>query len=158
VNKWVVSFLAGILAVGLLATGCGGGGDGGGANASGAEAPPTANSDVSHIPKAVFVRRANAICVQARKEYAAEYETKTGSFATKDNPIFTSYQTEVDRIRALGTPRGDEDQVEELLDTLQQAVDAGELPGGRGVPRANVLLTKFGPLAAAYGLTHCPTG
>ena len=67
-------------------------------------------------------------------------------------------QSQVDRIKALGAPRGDEAKVKTIVDAAQQAVTKSK--------QNPVVLLRNGPgpfakankLASAYGLKVCGSG
>lgn len=90
------------------------------------------------LSKAEFVTRANAICTEGTKELdKAGPEYFGGELGLKDNErptaaqlaeftqtkIVPGIQGQVDEIRALGAPEGDEEEVEALLDAAQQGAD-----------------------------------
>jgi hypothetical protein len=123
------------------------------------------SSSTPAITKAAFVAKGNAICKDGnRKLNAAEGQAfgktkpskaEATSFAkTSFVPIV---QGQIDAIRALGAPSGDEATVRKILDTAQKGLDTVKsnpalLAGG---PDS---FSDFRKLAHPYGLTACASG
>ena len=132
---------------------------GGGGQASGSPA------------KTKFVKSANAICEQGRKKLLVEVVTYVkqhgGDPSAAGGKVTTEalqavflpkVQAQVDQIRALDPPAGDEAQVEAILDAMQAGIDKS-----KEVPVAPT--NGFGPyfkrsaaLAKDYGLESCAYG
>jgi hypothetical protein len=152
---------AAILTAGLLLVACGGGDD----------------HSTTAISKPEFVNKATAICITgngrigrvveaALKAQAAEASRKGNAHPNptsaeiaklgKDTVIPTG-QRELDQIRALGAPSGQEDEIKALLSEQQSVLDkVKEDPSlytslGRRDPFA-------GKLAQDYGLSLCSLG
>ena len=116
------------------------------------------------ITKAEFLKKGNAICKQGNKEISAAgnkifssgkpSQAQIEKFAT--DILIPSVQKQVDDIRALGAPAGDEAQVKAITDAAQQGIDAMKKD-----PSTVTQSDKTGPfaqankLANAYGLTVC---
>jgi hypothetical protein len=156
---WFSLGLTVVAAAGALA-GCGGGGD----SASGTTLTTSSHS------KAEYVKLANAICKKGREatlgKIGAFMEARNGGKESKaqDGNLFAkalqtiflpAIQTQVEEIRSLGAPEGDEQQVEALLTALQEASDAHR----QGTVKSqNVFEKDFkrsGELASKYGLDEC---
>ena len=118
------------------------------------------------ITKAAFVARGNAICRKGNKRLkAAEgkaFGNKKPSKAAVTRFATTSFapiiQGQIDAIRALGAPSGDEAKVKKILDSGQKGLNTVKsnpalLAGGPGDSFAN-----FRKLAHPYGLTACASG
>jgi hypothetical protein len=151
-RNWMI-LLAGLLATGLIAAGCGGddddddGGDGGEA-----------------LSKEEFVSQANQICTDgnAEVETAATETFQNGQPTPEEEEAFVtdtvlpSVQGQIDQIRALGIPEGDEDEVNGFLDEAEAIVDEAEADPQtffQGDPFAEV-----NDDLTAYGLTACAAG
>lgn len=146
-----------VLAAVVAVAGCGGG-DGGAA----ASSPPP-------LPKAQFVKQANAICGRSGKEFTegltAFGEEHGDETATRSQsellgeaakvvmaPLFES---RIERIEALGVPPGDQAQVDAYLAALEQGVSAVKK---LSPPTFRKLEEPFQPaaqLAREYGLEEC---
>jgi hypothetical protein len=133
-----------VLAVALIAAGCGGGGG-------------DDSTSTSNLAKPAWIAKADAICQQGNQEIEQAANEQFGKQAQKptDEQIqqFTtetavpSVQSQIDQIRDLGAPSGDEDQVNEILDTVQADIDkaksATTLPDDPFAD-GNALATQYG--------------
>jgi hypothetical protein len=110
--------LAGLLAAGLIAGGCGDDDDDG----NGGDA----------LTKQEFIAQADALCSSEdqKVDQAAEQLGKNASQAEQQAFItataLPNIQVQIDGIRDLGAPEGEEDQVNDFLDTAQEALDRAE--------------------------------
>lgn len=158
----------------MIAAGCGGDDDGGDAAAPAStaatgseggdegEAPPALAA--SSLSRAQYVQRANALCARAQKarqRAAADYQRdedvdEVESFVAVLREVYAPTLAEqAADLRALGSPRGGEEQVEAILASMEATAEAlGRL---REIPdvaldRAAVRAER---LARAYGLDTC---
>jgi len=158
-NKGLIAVVAGVLAVALFAAGCGSSSD-------------TTESTAS-LTKAAFLKQGNAICAAGNKEINAGFEKffKENEFSKKKQPTqaqleeaaeeiaIPSIRKQIDGIRALGAPSGEEEQVNEIVDTAEEALEEGEEDPAALVSEENGnLFAKANKLADAYGLTACGEG
>ena len=137
------------IAVGMLAAGCGGDDD---------ETTTAAPS------KQEFIKQADAICAKGDKELdQAGRETfgkgqpskqEIEQFAT--DTLVPNIQGQIDGVRALTPPEGDDEEVSAFLDAAQQGVDKVEQDpsaiGQRGGPDPFAGTSK---LAKQYGFEKC---
>jgi len=73
--------------------------------------------------------------------------------------LLPGIESQIKKIWALGAPRGDEEQVEKFLDTLQEKIDAvRKLPSIASRFPVDRTLKPAGDLARAYGLDYCGYG
>ncbi|MBS1878923.1 MAG: hypothetical protein JST31_05385 [Actinobacteria bacterium] len=96
----------------------------------------TATASAPGISKAAFIRKANAICERASKEYLPEAmaaltkqtsthpassveEVEMAVTARLFEPTFIK---ELEEVRALGLPSGDEETIESILDEVESIV------------------------------------
>lgn len=137
----------------LGAAGCGGGDD-----------SSSTSSTAAALSKDEFVTQANQICADGNKEISAAQneafsvgppvQDKVEQFITAT--VIPSVQSQVDGIRALGAPAGDEDQVAAILDSAQGAIDdATADPSLLEGSQSSDPFAETNKLAAAYGLTEC---
>lgn len=128
--------LSSLLAAILLSAGCGGGGDDG-------------------ISKAEFISSADAICKKLHDELDAKSQGITKRDAAveffKDEAI-PSAQDEIDQIRALGSPEGDEKTVDALLSAVQDALDRAKADPSSIDDHT---FDEADKLAQGYGLAEC---
>jgi len=153
--KRAAVLLIAALSAGLLIAGCGDDDE-----ASG-DAPP--------ISKAAFVKRANAVCeerisrvvdqITASLKDPAQASKDGGGKVAEDElvsaAVVPALQSEVEEIRALGAPEGDEAQVEAILEATEEVIANAEA-------EPEVLTESKEPykapekLATEYGLIACP--
>ena len=148
-----------LLLGGLLAAGCGGGGS----STTGA----TTEASTS-ISRAEFVVKGNAVCVAGDKAQKAKVEAflkaqglneneepSTAQLVEATETVFVpSVQSQIDGLKALGLPSGEEQQVTSTLEAAQEAID-------RIKEEPELAFAKKDPFHAvgeelhALGLTKC---
>jgi hypothetical protein len=147
----------------------GGGGESTGTASAGGNKETTAHS--SSLSKAEFVKQANAICtrektkgLEAMGAYAKQHrgaatgQAKIELIGEAIQKVFLpSVQSQVNQIRALGAPAGDEQEVEALLDSLEEAVEKAS-QGTASSARFGQAFASSGKLAREYGLSDCVYG
>jgi ABC-type lipoprotein release transport system permease subunit len=136
--------LTAVVAFGAIAAGCGSSGD---------------DSSTSSLTKAEWIAKADAICQQGNQaiEQAAQQQfgnqrptaAEVKQFAT--GTALPKTQDQVDQIKALGAPSGDEDQVNHILDTVQADIDKAKSSGDI----ENATFADGNALAKQYGLKVC---
>jgi ABC-type lipoprotein release transport system permease subunit len=136
--------LTAVLALGVIAAGCGSGDD---------------DSDTSSLTKSEWIAKADAICQQGNQEIEQAAQQQFGNqkptaadvqqFAT--GTALPNTQSQVDKIRALGAPSGDEDQVNHILDTVQAEIDKAKAAGDI----EDSTFAEGNSLAKQYGLKVC---
>lgn len=122
------------LAAGLAAVGCGGEDDSGSAASNGNSA--MTGITTSSLSKEQFIQRAGEICSRERGKIAARqaaYVERTGMGDSIPAPpeyadavqavLLPIFQDEIDRIRELGAPEGDEEDIADILGAQQQGLD-----------------------------------
>jgi hypothetical protein len=147
-----IAVLVGVLAVATLAAGCGGGSD----SSSG----PT-------ISKAVFVKRADAVCTKGneRMEVAfAHFLQENKNVKRPDDAkleklvgtiLVPNVKREVKELRALGAPSGDEDRVGEIVKALEEGLETAEGNPQAAVNSSEAVFGIASRLAKEYGLEVC---
>lgn len=174
-------------AVALAVGGCGGSSDsnggggestgstgGGGKETSGGGKEATGGKETtvqsSSLSRAEFVERAGAICTREKTKgleemgaYVKQHPGATGAGKLEligealQKVFLPSVQRQIDQIRALGAPAGDEQEIEAFLSALQEAVDEA----GQGTPSNGKFGQAFASsanLAHEYGLDACAYG
>lgn len=134
--------LASVLLVAALVAGCGG-------------------SSKPKVTKADFVAKANAVCAagNARLEKAPHPNTEHPSpaqIAAFVNAAFVpNIQYQINSIRALAPPTGEEAKVTHMLDVAQEGLDKVKAnPQSLATPGEHPF-GEFASLAHSYGLTQC---
>ena len=142
-------WLLGLAAVtALVVAGCGGGGDD--------------STSTSSLAKPARIAKADAICKQGNQEIEQaaneQFGKQQGQEPTDaqvqqftDETVIPSVQKQIDQIRALGAPSGDEDQVNKILDTVQ--ADIGKAKSATTLP--DDPFADGNALATQYGLKVC---
>ena len=149
---------AAILTAGLLLAACGGDDNG-----------------TTAISKAEFVNKATAICITGNghigrvveavlKAQAAEASRKGKAHPSPTNAeiaklgketVIPTKQRELDQIRALGAPSGQEDKIKALLDEQQSELDKGKDDPSLLTSEKADPFKKANKLANDYGLKEC---
>jgi hypothetical protein len=141
--------------VGLVAAGCG-------------SSSNSSSTSTTALTKAEFLKKGNAICKKGNQQIGAAAQklfpkskgkpsaAQLNKFAT--GTIIPAVQGQINQIKALGAPKGDEAKVKAIVDAAQSALDKGK--------KDPALLTANGPgpfkqanqLTTSYGLTVCGGG
>jgi hypothetical protein len=149
-RKLVVYMCAAVFAIGSIA-GCGD------------------DSGASTADKAEFVKEANAICEEVKARIEVDYgrflEDEYSGDANQqeevdpdnlvDEVVIPNVEREVDQIRALGIPSGDEEEIEAILDGREQAVDEAVGNAKKFVDTNGGMFDESSKLAREYGLKAC---
>jgi hypothetical protein len=143
------AFVIGVAAVGmiaLVAAGCGGDDD--------------EETTTAALGKQEFIAQGDEICAKADKQLDQAGRETLGKgkpsqqefeqFATEN--LVPNIQGQIDAVRALGIPEGDEEQINATLDDAQEAVDGLEQdpsqledgPAGRQLEQAGNELKQYG--------------
>jgi hypothetical protein len=142
------------LIVGVCVAGCG-------------SSSSTTNETTAAITKAEFVAKGNAVCVKGEKAQEAEInayikknglENKKPSKAQEAELVETvlvpNVQGQIDGVKALGAPSGEEQQVNSALELSQQALDKVEANPELAFGKENVFAAA-GKQLHAVGLKKC---
>jgi len=151
-NKALLAAVAVLVALAALVAGCGGGGD-------------TTDETVT-LTKAEFIKQGDAICKEANEENEAEAEefAEENGFtlekASKEQleeavgeVLVPSLNRQTEELDALGAPEGDEDEVEAIIVSVEDAAD--EIEDDPGLVFEEKTLEKPNKLAKAYGFKVC---
>jgi hypothetical protein len=143
------------LVVGICVTGCGS------SNSTSTETTTAA------ITKAEFVAKGNAVCVKGEKAQEAKInayikkhglENKKPSKAQEAELVETvlvpNVQSQIDGVKALGAPSGEEQQVNAAVELSQQALEKVEANPGLAFGKENAFAAA-GKQLHALGLTKC---
>jgi hypothetical protein len=142
--------LAAMLVLVLVAAGCG---------------SSSKSSSTSSISKAEFLKKGNAICRKgdqqinqgARKVFPKSKGKPSQAQMTKfaKGTLIPSVQSQIDGIKSLGAPKGDEAKVKAIVTGAQAALDKGKKNPAILVSNKQDPFAKTNKLAHAYGLTAC---
>jgi hypothetical protein len=163
-----IALLAGVLAVALILVGCGGG-SGSDSTAPSSDAT-TSDSSTASLSKAEFIKKADAVCAAGGKrtqsEYAAYVEEKKLSAKKEPTPAqfaeiseeiqVPAFKRQVEEIRAVGAPPGEEDQITALVDALDAGIEkVEEADPKKALESSSSMFVEADKLAVAYGLKVC---
>lgn len=154
----------------LALGGCGGGEDASGGDSTAAASGGQAETiETSSLSKAEFIKQAEAICAREGEHFLQLISSYMSSHAPKSGEseqevaaegvrqtLLPKFQNQIDQIRELGAPAGEEEEVEAILAAMQRAVDA--LAKRKEVALATDIDQEFRPagrLAIRYGLEYC---
>ena len=153
-NKALLAALAALLALGVLVTGCGSSDD------------ETTTDESVTLTKTEFIKQGDAICKKGNDESekeAEEFAEENGFTLEKASEeqledavsevLVSNLNRQVEELDALGAPEGDEDQVEEIIVSLEGAVE--EIEDDPGTVFEGEVLKEPSELAEDYGFKVC---
>jgi soluble cytochrome b562 len=127
-----------------------------------------AESSSPPLTKAKFIKQASAICLENTEDILGPIEQYMSSHAdsgkskaelTADavrQALLPRFQKQIDEIGALGFPSGDEQEIENFLESMQQAVDSLDSQQKLDLfTDLDEAFTSAKTRAEAYGLTSC---
>jgi hypothetical protein len=144
--------LAATLVVGLAAAGCG--------SSSSSSSKSTSSTATTALTKTEFLAKANAICTQGNKQTdvanakLSKNSTQAQIAAAIKTTTVPSIQAQIDGIRALGAPSGDQATVTNMLNLAQ--ADLNKVKSNPTLLAGNTNpFADFAKVAHPYGLTAC---
>ncbi len=163
-----VALLVSAAIIALSIAGCGGGSDG--ASASGSGSTITTSS----LNKEEFIKRASKACQALREDIFEQVSAYLGKHTpehpnrVQETTVFADMvravllpiiRKEIDAIRELGAPAGDEDEVETMLTTEQEEVDSlAKLKHAVSRFQIERYFAQAAKLFEEYGLNECANG
>ena len=154
-SKGAVALAIGTLAIlAIVAAGCGGGGG-------------DSSTDANAIPKAVFIKKADAVCSAGNKRMEVafahfleeskniKHPSKADYEALVGKVVVPNVKREIKEIRAFGAPEGDEDRVEAILEALEEGVETAEDDPKAAVSSSEAIFGISSRLGKEYGLEVC---
>ena len=157
-RRKTVGALVCALALGLLAAGCGGDDDGDGSAQDGAT---TVEGELS---KPRYIAEGDRICAEGTARIAREALDRYGdaqpSLEQVDefsgDVVAPVLQEQVDQLRALPPPKGDDETVAAIWDAVQDGIDAlREDPSLLAEPATGGAFDEANGLAQEYGFRQC---
>jgi hypothetical protein len=158
-------------AVAVALYGCGGGSGSTGTSAgagTGAETSSEATVRSSSLSKEEFTAKADAICTRGKKQglvaMSAYVKEHPGSSKSKSEQLIEAIhatflpqiQKQVDQIRALGAPEGEEEQVTAILAAMEEGVEAAASASANA--QFSQSFEHSAELAREYGIEACVYG
>ncbi len=152
-SKRPIALLAGALAIALIAAGCG----------------SSSDDSTASITKAEFIKKSDAACTKGNEQIESEFQsyarkngisekkepTEAQSTQLSETILLPAVQQEVEEIRALGAPSGEEDKVNAVLDAVEEGIEKGEEDPGSLVTENPAAFAKANKLANEYGFKVC---
>jgi hypothetical protein len=151
-NKAFLVAVAALIALAAIVAGCGGGDD-------------TTDETVT-LTKAEFIKQGDAICKkgndQSEKEaeefaedndFSLEKASKEQLEEAVSEVLVPNLERQTEELDALGAPEGDEDKIEAIVVSLEDAT--GEIEDDPGVVFSGGVLKKPSKLAESYGFKVC---
>ena len=151
--------VAAILIVGLVLVACGSSNDN------------STTSTTAALSKAAFLKQGNAICKKGNQQIN---QTANQTFTKKKYPngpppksvqtkfatdtVIPNIQTQIDGVKALGAPTGDEAKVKAIVVSAQAALDKAKADPTILFKNSTDPFAKSNKLTNAYGLTACGGG
>lgn len=142
--------MAAALLAALVLAGCGGSSD---------------DSSAPALTKAEFVAKGDAICERTDKRQATEFgvyveengenKSKAGEEDLVTNIGLPAIRIEIEELRELGVPAGDEEEIAAILDEAEEAVEEAEEDPGKVLREADDPFREVEKLAKAYGFKEC---
>jgi hypothetical protein len=151
--RWLLVGIAAVCSIGLLVAGCG-------SSKSSTASTPAKPA----LTKATFLAQANAICEEGNQKLAAAQQVleKTVGAKAPNEAQITAYATavfipsiqgQIEKIRALGAPAGEEATLTHMLGVAQ--ADLNQVKSKPSVLVSGRPFASFAKLAHPYGLTAC---
>lgn len=119
----------------------------------------SSSSTAAKITKAQYVARANAICAKGN----AEQNRASAKLGNSPSPsqvthfvntfLVPNIQGQINAIRALGAPPGDQAKVNQFMSDAQ--ADLNRIKANPQLATSSSLFNNFSALAHPYGLTQC---
>jgi len=155
-NKALLLAIAAVVALAALVAGCGSSDD-------------STTDETVTLTKTEFIKQGDAICKEGNEEiqegfeeYAEENDLPQNKEPSKEQGveitetvILPNVQQQAEEIRDLGAPEGDEDQVDELVTALEDAVAEGEDDPESLFKGSTDPFGKVNKLASDYGFKVC---
>jgi hypothetical protein len=151
-NKALLAALAVLVALAVVVAGCG--------------SDDETTDETVTLTKAEFIKQGDAICKKGNdaSEKEAEEFAEENDFTLEkasdeqleeavSEVLVANLNGQLDELEALGAPEGDEEQVEEIIESLEGAVE--EIEDDPGVVFDGEVLKEPGELAQDYGFKVC---
>jgi predicted lipid-binding transport protein (Tim44 family) len=157
-NFRLIALIGAVMAFAAIVAGCG-------------SSSSTTESTAS-LSKAEFAKQGNAICKAGNKEVEAGFEefSKEHGFSKKKQPtqaefeegaeevVIPSVRKQIDEIKELGAPEGEEEKVEAFLENAEAQLEKGEEDVTLLVDENQHLFASVNEEGKALGLTACAEG
>jgi hypothetical protein len=129
------------------------------------------NSTTTALTKAEFLKKGNAICKKGnqqinqvanqtftKKKYPNGPPPKSVQTKFATDTVIPTVQSQIDQIKALGAPKGDEAQVTAIVTSAQGALDQAKKDPSVLLSNGPGPFEQTNKLSKSYGLTVCGGG
>jgi hypothetical protein len=152
-----MALLAAVAAIALVA-GCGGGDD-----------STDSTESTSSLTKAQFLKQGNAICEKGNDEVeegvvdfleennlsGSKAPTKAQLTQAAEEILIPSVSKQLDELRDLGAPSGEEEEVDKILSAAEKALEEGEEDPASLAAESTGPFVEVNKMATDYGLVRC---
>ena len=157
-NKPLIGALAGLAVLALVVAGCGSSSD-----------DTSSTASTASLSKAEFLKQGNKICTEGGKQINSEFEefSKENELSETEAPpkpvqeeaaeeiLIPAINQQIEEIRALGTPEGDEGELEEVFTAEEEVLEEAEENPISILESESAKQKEANKLAKDYGLTVC---
>jgi hypothetical protein len=157
-NFRLIALIGAVMAFAAIVAGCG--------------SSSSSTESTASLSKAEFVKQGNAICEAGNKEINAGFEefAKEREFSKTKQPspaeieegaeeiVVPSIRKQIDQIKALGAPEGEEEQVEAFVENAETQLEKGEEDASLLADESKHLFASVNEEGKALGLTACAEG
>jgi hypothetical protein len=159
VNFRLIALIGAVMAFAAIVAGCG-------------SSSSSTTESTATLSKAEFVKQGNAICEAGNKEINAGFEefAKEKEFSKKNQPtkaeieegaeevVVPSVRSQIEQIKELGAPEGEEEKVEAFLENAEAQLEKGEENASLLAEESAHLFASVNEEGKALGLTACAEG
>jgi uncharacterized lipoprotein YehR (DUF1307 family) len=150
------AFVAAAMVIALVVTGCGGGSD-----------SSSSSNTTGSISKAAFIKKADAVCQKGtermqrailgflKQHKEVKRPNKVQSEKLVGAAIVPSVTTEIEDLKALEVPEGDEERVDAIIGALEEGLEIAEDNPEAVVSSSDAVFGISGRLAGEYGAEVC---
>jgi hypothetical protein len=139
-SKRFIATIVGALALAALAAGCGGGGGSEGSDSTAADSGGSDTNGAPALTKAEFIKQGDEICTKNVAKFAkavTEFmndngiDPNAGPSQEQEEELLSEvvlpqFREEAEELDALGPPKGEEQEVEEIISGVEEIVAEGE--------------------------------
>ena len=153
-GRGMIAIAVALTVAALVVTGCGGRSD-------------SSSTATGSISKAAFIKKADAVCqkgtermqrailVFLKQHKDVQRPNKAQSEKLVGTAIVPSVKTELEELKALDAPEGDEERVDAIISALEEGLETAEDNPEAVVASSDAVFGISGRLAGEYGAEVC---
>jgi hypothetical protein len=177
-TRWTILVVA-VFAIAMLAAGCGGSDEssgGGTPSTTGSTSTPSSSSEssgggsltASSLSKDEYIKQASEACEVERGDLLPKIAAYTKKHESENLPkavllakmikatLVPTVEAEIEAIRELGAPAGDEEKIERILEAQQAAADRlKKAKSLKSIEQAEEFFSQPTEMLHAYGFESC---